>query len=61
MMKKFVLAAVALSLAGIAVPSAASAADHHHMRMHHHHYCRVVKKRVRVHHHWVWRSVRVCR
>jgi len=61
MMKKFVLAAVALSMAGFVAPSAASAAEHHHMGMHHHRHCHIVKKKVRVHHQWVWRSVRVCR
>jgi hypothetical protein len=61
-MKKFVLAAVALSMAGIAAPSVASAADHHHhMSRHHHRHCHFVKKKVRVHHHWVWRNVKVCR
>jgi hypothetical protein len=63
MMRKFVLAAAVLAMAGMALPSVASARSGHkeHMMRHHHRHCHIVKKKVRVHHHWAWRNVKVCR
>ena len=61
-MKKFIIAALALSFAGIMAPVAADAAPRNGWHGHHRHqHCRIVKKRVHHHGHWVVRTVKVCR
>ena len=66
-MKKFIIGAVALSLAGAFAPIAAEAASPHKNQISQHKAkpqpkrCRMEKKRVRHDGRWVVRSVRVCR